>query len=40
VEDDGAISIYKALTVVEEVEDPDTQILLKDAKKERKDIEV
>jgi hypothetical protein len=28
------------LTVVEEIEDEDTQILLKDAKKERKDIEI
>ena len=40
VEDDWAISVYKALTVVEEIEDEDTQVLLKDAKKERKDIEV
>ncbi len=40
VENDGAISIYKALTAVEELEDEDTQILLADAKKERKDIEI
>jgi len=40
VEDDWAISVYKALTVVDEIEDEDTQVLLADAKKERKDIEV
>ncbi len=40
VENDGAISIYKALTAVEELEDEDTQILLADAKNERKDIEI
>lgn len=40
VENDGGISVYKTLTVVEEIEDEDTQILLADAKKERKDIEI
>ena len=30
---DGAVAIYKVTDVVEEVEDPDTQISLKDAKK-------
>ena len=40
VENDGTISIYKALTVVEEIEEEDTQILLADARKERKDIEL
>ena len=40
VEDDWAISVYKALTVVDEIEDEDTQVLLAEAKKERKDIEV
>jgi len=37
IENDGSISIYKALAVVEEIEEEDTQILLADAKKERKD---
>ena len=37
---DGAVAIYKATDVVEEVEDSDTQISLKDAKKIRKDVEV
>ncbi|MBO7094807.1 hypothetical protein IJL65_03425 [bacterium] len=37
---DGAVAIYKATDVVEEVEDPDTQISLKDAKKIRKDVEI
>ncbi len=40
IENDGSISIYKALAVVEEIEEEDTQILLADAKKERKDIEI
>lgn len=40
IENDGTISIYKALEVVEEIENEDTQILLEEAKKERKDIEI
>ncbi len=38
IENDGTISIYKALEVVEEIENEDTQILLAEAKEERKDI--
>ena len=37
---DGAVAIYKATDVVEEVEDPETQVSLKEAKKIRKDVEV
>ena len=37
---DGAVAIYKVTDVVEEVEDPDTQVSLKDAKKIRKDVKV
>lgn len=40
IENDGTISIYKALLVVEELENEDTQILLEDAQEERKDIEI
>ena len=40
IENDGTISIYKALDVVEEIENEDTQILLAEAKEERKDISV
>ena len=40
IENDGMISIYKALEVVEEIENEDTQILLAEAKEERKDISV
>ena len=40
MENDGTISIYKALEVVEEIENEDTQILLAEAKEERKDISV
>ena len=40
IENDGTISIYKALEVVEEIENEDTQILLAEAKGERKDISV
>ena len=40
VKADGAVAIYKATDVVEEVEDPDTQVSLKDAKKIRKDVEI
>lgn len=38
IENDGTISIYKALEVAEEIENEDTQILLAEAKEERKDI--
>ena len=37
---DGTVAIYKATDVVEEVEDPETQISLADAKKIRKDTEI
>lgn len=37
---DGAVAIYKATDVVEEVEDPETQVSLEDAKKIRKDVEI
>jgi hypothetical protein len=37
---DGAVAIYKATDVVEEVEDSETQVSLKDAKKIRKDVEL
>lgn len=40
IENDGTVSIYKALEVVEEIENEDTQILLAEAKEERKDISV
>jgi len=40
IENDGTISIYNALEVVEEIENEDTQILLAEAKEERKDISV
>jgi hypothetical protein len=40
IQADGAVAIYKATLVVDEVEDPETQISLKDAKKIRKDVEV
>lgn len=40
IENDGTVSIYKALLVVEEIENEDTQIKLADAQKERADIEV
>ena len=40
IEDDWSIKVYKVLTVVEELEDEETQILLADAKKERKAIEI
>jgi NusA domain protein len=40
IENDGTIRIYKALEVVEEIENEDTQILLAEAKEERKDISV
>lgn len=40
IENDGTITIYKALEVVEEIENEDTQILLAEAKEERKDISV
>lgn len=37
---DGSVAIYKATDVVEEVEDPETQVCLKDAQKIRKDAEI
>ena len=37
---DGAVAIYKVTDVVEEVEDVDTQVSLKDAKKIRKDVKI
>lgn len=40
IENDGAVSLYKTLTAVEEVEDPEVEIALTDAKKQRKDIEL
>lgn len=40
IENDGTVSIYKALLVVEEIENEDTEILFSDAKKERADIEL
>lgn len=40
IQADGAVAIYKATDVVEEVEDPETQISLKDAQKVRKDVEI
>lgn len=40
IADNGSVSIYKVMTVVEEVEDPDTQLDLTNAKKVRKDVEI
>ena len=40
IKDDGSVKIYKATEVVEEIEDEDTQILLSDAKKIRKDVKI
>lgn len=40
IENDGTVTIYKSLLVVEEIESEDTQILLSDARKERADIEL
>ncbi|MBR7036908.1 hypothetical protein IKI14_03425 [bacterium] len=40
IKPDGAVAIYKATDVVEEVEDTETQVSLKDAKKIRKDVEI
>jgi len=40
IKEDGTVKIYKAMEVVEEVEDPDTQIPLKDAKTVRKDTKI
>lgn len=43
IENDGTVTIYKELMVVEkdtEIEDPDLQIILKEAKKIRKDVEI
>ncbi|MDR3169703.1 MAG: transcription termination factor NusA [Candidatus Peribacteria bacterium] len=40
IKDDGTVKLYKATEVVEEVEDPDTQITLDEAKNIRKDVKV
>ncbi|MDR0860686.1 MAG: transcription termination factor NusA [Candidatus Peribacteria bacterium] len=40
IKDDGAVKLYQVTEVVEEVEDPDTQITLEEAKKIRKDVKV
>jgi N utilization substance protein A len=40
IEDDGSVKIYKELEVVEEVEDEDRQVTLKEGKKIRKDAEL
>jgi transcription termination/antitermination protein NusA len=40
IDQEGTVHIYREWEVVEEIEDADKEILLKDAKKERKDIEV
>ncbi len=40
IENDGTIAIYKGLTAVAEVEDPETEITLAEAQKQRKDIEL
>ena len=40
IKDDGTVKIYKAMEVVDEVEDEDTQVILAEAKKVRKDAKV
>ncbi len=40
IENDGTIAIYKGLTAVTEVEDPEIEITLTEAQKQRKDIEL
>ncbi|MDR0282309.1 MAG: hypothetical protein LBI53_03115 [Candidatus Peribacteria bacterium] len=40
IKEDGTVAVYKAMEVVEEVEDADIQISLSDAKKIRKDVTV
>jgi N utilization substance protein A len=40
IKEDGTVKIYKAMEVVEEVEDEDTQITLKEAKKIRGDAKI
>ncbi len=40
IENDGTVKIYRSLEVVEEVEDEEKQISLKDAQKHRKDIQL
>ena len=40
IKDDGTVRIYKAMEVVEEVDDPDIQVPLAEAKKVRKDAKV
>lgn len=40
IENDGTVKIYKELEVVDVIEDEETQITLKEAKKIRKDVEI
>ncbi|MEI8092336.1 MAG: NusA N-terminal domain-containing protein [bacterium] len=40
IENDGSVKIYKELEVVEEIEDEDRQVTVKEAKKIRKDAEL
>jgi len=40
IKDDGSVAIYKAMEVVEEIEDPDTQVTLAEAKNVRKDVKI
>lgn len=40
IKDDGSVRIYKAMEVVEEVEDGDTQVLLSEAEKVREDVQI
>ena len=40
IKDDGTVKIYKAMEVVDEIEDEDSQIVLNNAKKVRKDVKV
>ncbi|MBO4204362.1 hypothetical protein J5893_06240 [bacterium] len=40
IADDGTVKIYKAMEIVKEVEDPDTQLTLAEAKKIRKDASI
>jgi hypothetical protein len=40
IKDDGSVRIYKAMEVMEEIEDVDTQIPLAEAKKVREDVQI
>jgi hypothetical protein len=40
IQDDGGVRIYKAMEVVEEVEDEEIQVSLSVAKKVRKDVQL